>query len=194
MRHIIDPPHSRSAGSLPAYSICVHLCPICGFLFSSPFVAEPALSEANGSLPFRPSPCPPHALQDHLGVKTGSFRGRFGVDLGSFGGRFGVVWGSIWGRFGVGLGSVSYHVIVSTETLTPGPASPSLAPCPRRPFFTPHTPAQRYSAYPTLVHPAEPPIAAEATTGQRLPPLGQEHLSNRPDLIQASHLRATPAQ
>ena len=70
---------------------------------------------------------------------SGSFRGRFGVIWGSFWGRLGVILGSVWGRFGVGLGSVYYHLIVMTETLTPGPASTSIRPHLRHNFFRPHT-------------------------------------------------------
>jgi len=42
---------------------------------------------------------------------------------GSFQRQNRVISGSFGGRFGVGLGSVYYHVIVMTETLTPGPAT-----------------------------------------------------------------------
>jgi len=123
MHDIIDPPHSRSTGTLPVHPIHVHLCRICGSLFSPHFVMDH--SSFTRCLFTLLSHFVPSCLgaSSHSSAKTGSFGGRFRVVLGSFGGPFGVVLGSFWGRFGVGLGSVYYHVIVMTETLTPGPAS-----------------------------------------------------------------------
>ena len=79
-----------------------------------------------------PSVLRPSSFPRRFRVKTGSFRGRFGVIWGSFWGRFGVVSGSFGGRFWVGLGSVYYHVIVMTETSTPGPATAYRPPHPTR--------------------------------------------------------------
>ena len=75
MRHIIDPPHSRSVP--PVHSIGLLLCRIYASLFSPPVVAS--LSS------FAVSPT----------RVSRSFRGHFGVGLGSFRGRLGVVLGSV---------------------------------------------------------------------------------------------------
>ena len=69
-----------------------------------PLVAEPALSEANGSLFLRPSPL--RRVAASPARVSGSKHGHLRVISGSKRGRFGVVLGSLWGRFGVTLGSV----------------------------------------------------------------------------------------
>ena len=105
MRVIIDPSHSRSTGTLPVHPIHVHLCRICGSLFSPHFVMDhssftrclftllshfvPSCLGASVPLPI------PATKRGHLGVVSGSFWGHLGVLLGSFWGPFGVVLGSV---------------------------------------------------------------------------------------------------